>query len=130
MKRDNPPGVSPRDVRMHGFTHRAEVPTVLDWIDAHTKSLGDEHIALDAAWDRVLSKPVTASIDVPAFDRVAMDGYALRGDETSGANEYNPLSFAISGEAFPARPFGGTVAAGTAVRVMTGSALPSNADAV
>ena len=130
MKRDPPPGVSPRDVRMHGFTRRAEVATVLDWIDAHAKRLGVESVALDVAWDRVLANPVVAAIDVPAFDRVAMDGYALRGDETSGANEYNPLSFSVRGEAFPARPFDGTVAAGNAVRVMTGSALPSNADAV
>ena len=84
MKRDPPPGVSPRDVRMHGFTRRAEVATVFDWIDAHAKRLGVESVALDVAWDRVLANPVVAAIDVPAFDRVAMDGYALRGDETSG----------------------------------------------
>ena len=119
-----------RDVRMHGFTRRAEVDTVLDWIDAQARPLQDESIGLDGAFDRVLARPVIATIDVPAFDRVAMDGYALRGDETSGANDYNPLSFLIRGEAFPGRPYDGNVKAGSAIRVMTGAALPADADAV
>ena len=32
-----------RDVRMHGFTHRAEVRAVLDWIDAHAKPAKSPH---------------------------------------------------------------------------------------
>ena len=119
-----------RDVRMHGFTRRAEVRAVLDWIDAHANRLEAETVAVADAFDRVLASPVIATIDVPTFDRVAMDGYALHGDETSGASDYNPLTFAVVGEAFPARPHLGTVERATAARVMTGSMLPAGADAV
>jgi molybdopterin molybdotransferase len=78
----------------------------------------------------VLAERVIASIDVPAFDRCAMDGFALHGAETSGASDYNPLTFAVLGQALPGRPFDGTVSAATAARVMTGAALPAGADAV
>jgi len=121
---------TPQDVRMHGFGQRAEVGAVVKWIDEHAVRLGATHVPLDAASDRVLAEPINASIDVPAFDRSAMDGYALRGDETSGANDYNPIAFSVVGQALPGRPFEGSASAGTAVRIMTGAPMPAGADAV
>ena len=121
---------TPRDVRMHGFSQRAEVGAALKWIDEHAGPLGAGFVSLDDAPGRVLAGPVTAPIDVPAFDRSAMDGYALHAHETSGASDYHPLAFAIVGQALPGRPFDGTVASGTAVRVMTGAPVPEGADAI
>ena len=59
-----------------------------------------------------------------------MDGYAVRGDETTGANDYNPLAFRVVGKALPGIPFDGTLLPGQAVRIMTGAPLPQGADAV
>ncbi|HEX7327651.1 MAG TPA: gephyrin-like molybdotransferase Glp [Casimicrobiaceae bacterium] len=120
----------PGDVRMHGFSRRAEVGAVLEWVDHHAARLGATSVALDEAAGRVLAAPVVASLDVPEFDRSAMDGYAIRGAETAGASDYNPLAFTIVGEAFPGRPFAGAVAEGCAVRIMTGAPLPAGVDAV
>ena len=109
---------------MHGFSQRSEVATVLAWIDAHAARLGSERIGLEAACGRVLARPVTASLDVPAFDRSAMDGYAVRSVDTSGAGDYNPLTFAIVGQALPGQPFAGdAVGPSRAVRVMTGAPI-------
>ena len=118
------------DVRMHGFSQRAEVGTVLEWIDRHALSLSPVPVSLDQASGRVLARHVIASIDVPAFDRSAMDGYALHGAETSGASDYTPLAFTVLGQALPGRPFEGAVLPATAVRVMTGAAVPAGADAI
>ena len=115
---------------MHGFSRRAEVGAVLQWIDAHARRLEPTSVALDHASGRVLAEQVIATIDVPAFDRAAMDGYALRGDETSGASDYNPVAFAVLGQSLPGHPFAATVPAASAVRIMTGAALPAGADAV
>lgn len=115
---------------MHGFTQRAEVGTVWAWIDAHALRLATEPVALADAATRVLASPVIAPLDVPAFDRSAMDGYALVGADTSGASDYNPLTFAVRGQAMPGRPFAGVVGAASAVRIMTGAAMPAGADAV
>jgi len=119
-----------RDVRMRGFSHRSEVEEAWRWIDRHATALGAEASPIDDAGGRVLAHDVTATIDVPAFDRAAMDGYAVRGDETVGAGEYNPLAFRVVGRALPGQAFEGRVGPGQAVRIMTGAPLPEGADAV
>lgn len=115
---------------MRGFSQRAEVAAALAWIDAQAPELQAETVTLDAATGRVLAADVIAPIAVPEFDRAAMDGYALRGGETTGAGEYNPLEFTLVGHAWPGRPFDGAVPAGAAIRIMTGSPVPAGLDAV
>jgi molybdopterin molybdotransferase len=119
-----------RDVRMHGFYERTEVAAVVALIEARVRRMGIEQVPLRQAAGRVLAGDVTAPVPVPAFDRAAMDGYALRGGETFGADTYNPLDFAVVGEALPARPWPGRIDSGQAVRIMTGAPLPDGADAV
>ena len=115
---------------MRGFAQRAEVSTALAWIDAHTPLLSSESVAIEDASGRVLSENVTAPMAVPEFNRAAMDGYALRGGETTGAGEYNPLEFPVVGQAWPGKPFDGMVPAGAAIRIMTGAPVPAALDAV
>jgi molybdopterin molybdotransferase len=118
------------DVRMRGFRERTEVAAVEQLILDRLRPLPSELIALPAAAGRVLAGDVVAPCPVPGFDRAAMDGYAVRGNETFGADAYAPLEFAIVGAALPGRAFTGHVAAGQAVRIMTGAPLPAGADAV
>jgi len=127
----SPPRPAPaRDVRMRGFQDRAEVTDVLALIDARLRPLPGEALSLPEAAGRVLAADVVSDTAVPPFDRAAMDGYALRADETFGAGPYNPLEFQVIGEALPGRPFAGHVRPGQAVRIMTGAPLPDGADAV
>ncbi len=119
-----------RDVRMHGFAQRSEVPAALKWIDGHAFLLGDEAIALENAAGRILATNVIAPLNVPGFDRAAMDGYALRGAETAGAGEYNPLTFSVFGQAMPGQPFVGPIGPNAAVRIMTGAPVPEGVDAI
>jgi molybdopterin molybdotransferase len=115
---------------MKGFRDRAEVDDVVRLLDARLRPLSAEGVSLAEAGDRVLSADVVSSVNVPGFDRAAMDGYALRGSETFGAGEYNPLELTVVGESFPGRAFAGTVQPGQAVRIMTGAPVPAGADAV
>lgn len=121
---------SHRDVRMRGFARRSSVEEALAWIDGQARPLAGETAPVEAAHGRVLAADVAASIDVPSFDRAAMDGYALRAEETNGAGDYNPLEFRVIGQALPGKPFEDEVTAGSAVRIMTGAPLPAGADAV
>jgi molybdopterin molybdotransferase len=118
------------DVRMHGFHKRSEVSTVLDWIDRQASRLGAESIPLEEACGRTLAAEVIAPLDVPGFDRAAMDGFALRGSETAGASEYNPLEFHVLGQAMPGQPFAGNLPPRSAVRIMTGAPVPDGVDSV
>ncbi|MCU0256019.1 MAG: molybdopterin molybdotransferase MoeA, partial [Vicinamibacterales bacterium] len=115
---------------MRGFARRSEVHELLAWVDAQAQPLAGEVVALDDAAGRVLAADVIAPIAVPAFDRAAMDGYALRGAETAGASEYNPIAFPVCGQALPGQPFPGTPPPGAVVRIMTGAPIPAGVDAV
>ncbi|MDB5340417.1 MAG: molybdenum cofactor biosynthesis protein [Planctomycetaceae bacterium] len=119
-----------RDVRMMGFASRTLVHDALQWIDAQTPRCGSEAVPLAHCAGRILATDVIAAMSVPEFARSAMDGYALRAAETTGAGDYNPLTLQLLGEAFPGRAFEGEVVPGTAVRLMTGAPLPRGADAV
>ncbi|MCC7487297.1 MAG: molybdopterin molybdotransferase MoeA [Burkholderiales bacterium] len=115
---------------MHGFARRAEVAEALLWIDRHAVPLDHEEIPIEDASGRVLAGDIVAPLDVPAFDRSAMDGYAVQGAQTTGASDYNPIAFRVIGASLPGLPFAGAVTAATAVRIMTGAPLPAGADAV
>jgi molybdopterin molybdotransferase len=118
------------DVRMRGFRDRSEVEDGVALLASRLHALGPEAVSLHEAAGRVLAEDIVAKVAVPPFDRSAMDGYALHGEETFGAAPYNPLDLSVVGEAFPARPFASVLEAGQAVRIMTGAALPAGADAV
>ena len=115
---------------MQGFAQRSEVQVALQWIDGHAVRLGNETIPIDGTAGRILAADVIAPLNVPGFDRAAMDGFALRGAETAGAGEYNPLAFRVLGQAMPGQPFAGAIAPGAAVRIMTGAPVPDGVDAV
>lgn len=118
------------DVRMRGFRDRTEVADVLRLVDERIGTLGAEAVPLADAAGRVLAVPVVADVAVPGFDRAAMDGYALRAEETFGASPYNPLALRVVGESLPGNPYRGRLAPGQAVRIMTGAPVPDGADAV
>jgi len=115
---------------MRGFAERADVEEVLRFLAARVHALGAEPVAVDACAGRVLAEGVVAPVDVPGFARSAMDGYALRGEDTFGASAYEPARLEVVGEALPGRPAAARVSAGRAVRVMTGAPMPEGADAV
>ncbi len=118
------------DVRMRGFQQRTEVAHLVALIEQRLQPFPAEHVDLTQAAERVLAADIVAPCPVPGFDRAAMDGYALSGSETFGADSYTPLEFTVIGESLPARPFAGHVGPGQAVRIMTGAPLPGGADAV
>jgi molybdopterin molybdotransferase len=115
---------------MKGFSERADVEEVLRFLDARTGALAAELVSVEACAGRVLADDVRSEVDVPGFARAAMDGYAVRGEDTFGASAYEPAELAIVGEALPGRPAAAAVGRGQAVRVMTGAPMPEGADAV
>jgi len=115
---------------MRGFRDRAEVADVVRLLDERIHSLAAEDCALPEAGTRVVAADVRSEVAVPGFERAAMDGYAVRAEESFGAGPYSPLELRIVGESMPGRPFAGRLSAGQAVRIMTGSPVPAGADAV
>ena len=108
-----------------GFKRRTRVDealaTLLDAVEPHGRT---ETVPLADADSRVLAEPVDAPAPVPGYDRAAMDGYAVRAEDTFGASDRSPNVLRT------ADPDDGPVGRGEAARVHTGSALPDGANAV
>ncbi|MFN2348300.1 MAG: gephyrin-like molybdotransferase Glp [Thioalkalivibrio sp.] len=129
VDRKRGPGGAP-DVRMRGFTARVSVADALTWVDAVTDRLEPEVVPTENATGRVLYEDLHAPIDVPAFDRSAVDGYALRGAQTPGADQFTPLQLSVVGEVFAGHAHPTPMPEGCALRIMTGAPLPAGADTV
>jgi molybdenum cofactor synthesis domain-containing protein len=82
-----------------------------------------EAVPLERAWGRVLAKPIAAGSAQPAIARSAMDGFAVRSDDT-------PAELRVAGEIRMGELWPDALEPGTALRIPTGGALPPGADAV
>ena len=92
-------------------------------VAAAIEPLEPEATPLAGALGRVLRQEARASEDMPAFDRSAMDGYALHGDDPSER-------FRIIGEALPGRRADFNVGPGECARIFTGAEIPASATEV
>ena len=88
---------------------------------------GSETVAVRSALGRVLAADVVSRIDVPSHTNSAMDGYAVIGADLPADAE---TRLDVIGTSAAGRPFGGAVAAGQCVRIMTGAPMPDGADTV
>jgi molybdopterin molybdotransferase len=73
---------------------------------------------------------ITASMDLPAFDNSAMDGYAVYFDDVVTASEDHPVHLPVVGEMAAGQTRLFALSPGTAVRIMTGAPVPQGADAI
>jgi molybdopterin molybdotransferase len=99
----------------------AALALVLDGIEP----LGAEEVAIADALGRVALEPVRSAVDLPPFDRSAMDGYAVRAADTAPGVGLRLAGGVAAGEV-PSE----ALEPGTAARISTGAAIPPGADAV
>ena len=86
-----------------------------------------EMLPIRSALGRVLARDIVSTINVPANDNSAMDGYALRGADLSPDAETVLQS---AGTGFAGQQFDGNVGARQCVRIMTGAVMPAGLDTV
>src|SRR5437763_12694974 len=89
-----------------------------------------ERVALHDATGRVVADPPASTMDVPPFDRAAMDGYAVRAEDTFGAGRYDPKILRCVEKVYTGQVPSRAIAAGECTEVATGAPLPTGADAV
>jgi molybdopterin molybdotransferase len=80
-------------------------------------------VALGDARGRVLARDAHAAVDLPPFDSSAMDGFAVRAEDTPG-------ELRLSGESAAGAPSAGELEPGSAIEISTGGVVPEGADAV
>ena len=112
-----------KDVRMRGFQERTHLKDVHALIDQRISALGRERLPFHQAIGRVLAEDLVATENVPPHAKSAMDGYAVRAEDTPGELQ-------IVGQLMADDRFDETLAPNQAVRIMTGAKVPDGANAV
>ena len=102
----------------------------LKLIDDNQQLMDVEEIPLTEAHKRVLAEDIIAYHNSPPFDKSAMDGFALKGENTFGASQSQPKTLKIV-DAIGAGDFcDKTINEGEAIVIATGAPVPDGADAV
>lgn len=94
------------------------------------KPIGVEEVPLPEAFNRVLAEDIVAEIDIPPFNRSTVDGYAVKAEDTFGADEKKPVKLKLCGTVNVGEKPEIKVEHGTAAEIMTGAPIPEGADAV
>lgn len=110
--------------RLEGFKKLTNVDEALSIFlkTLKLKRLPAKRISLQSALERVLAVDVVAKTDLPNFDRSAVDGYAIRAQDSFEASQFNPKTLALTENK--------QIRKNEAKQIWTGNALPKDADAV
>jgi molybdopterin molybdotransferase len=109
--------------RLKGFQKLTRIDDALQkWLNVlQITKPKEETVPLNEALNRVLATDFTAKEDLPRFDKSAVDGYALRAEDTTGASQFNPVTFHLTET---------EVGSKQARQIWTGNPLPKGANAV
>lgn len=99
-------------------------------LDENQKITSEETINLINAHGRVNSRRLTSKLDSPPFDKAAMDGYAIRAEDTFQARVDNPIKLKVIDAIGAGKVSNVKIRNGEAVKIATGAPIPEGADAV
>ncbi len=106
------------------------VDQALDQILGYVAVLEAEPAPILETMGQVLAEDIYAGFDIPPLDNSAMDGYAVRAEDTAGASPQSPRLLRVIDTVMAGSISEREVVPGTAVRIMTGAPIPRGADAV
>ncbi|MHA2501384.1 MAG: molybdopterin molybdotransferase MoeA [Candidatus Kariarchaeaceae archaeon] len=118
-------------VRNQGFAslHTVEeaIQILHERVNDHTET---EQVSTAQAMHRKLATDIIAGFDQPGFKRAAMDGFAIRVEDSYGASDTNPKQLDIVGSVEIGDTSAPAIQSGQAIRISTGAPLPDNANGV
>ncbi len=106
------------------------VEEALDKILGNVAVLDEEEVPILDSLGQVLAEDISSSIRVPPLDNAAMDGYAIRAEDSLGASKRAPRFLRVIDSVAAGAISGFRVEPGTAIRIMTGAPVPEGADSV
>ncbi len=89
-----------------------------------------EEVSILQACCRVLAEDIVADRNIPGFSRAAVDGYAVRAEDTYGASIKNPIRLRIVDKVFAGDTGSKKIDKAECIQIATGAAMPYGADAV
>lgn len=117
--------------RSQRFARKAvKVDHAQNMIMQHVLQLECEYMSIESCLHRRISEPLYSKECMPHFRRSGLDGYAVLSEEALFATPHNPTCLRVIDEVPAGYTSNIQVVPGTAIRIMTGSAVPDGADAV
>ena len=106
------------------------VQQTLEIIKKFNLTVEKEIIDLEDGNSRVLAQKIEVMIDVPPFNRSAMDGYAVLSNDLSSASESNLKYLKVVDEVGAGSISNHHLKSGEAIQIATGAQMPECADAI
>ncbi len=106
------------------------VSEALGRVISNITALPSETVPYTESYGRILAEDLTATNDVPLFTKSAMDGFAIRSEDSRGADGENRIAFKVMEEIPAGASSDYELGANEAFRIMTGAEVPNSADAV
>jgi molybdopterin molybdotransferase len=107
-----------------------KVEQALKIVLENLKILPSQDIKLTDALNRVIREDIYADVDIPQLDNSAMDGYAVRSEDTKGASFDNPKVLEVIEDLRTGNISEKTITENQAIRISTGGIIPEGADSV
>lgn len=98
----------------------------IEILNDNVETLGIEEVSLVEAIGRRIAEDIYSDMDNPPFNKSAMDGYAIKVENSSG----NMEKLEVIDTVFAGEVSEKSVVSGTAIRIMTGARIPEGANAV
>lgn len=108
----------------------ATITTLVAAILAQRSSAATQTLNLSDSLGLVLAEAVTSPLDFPHWDNSAMDGYAVRAVDISGATSDQPVSLPVVMEVAAGQVPERSLQPGEAARIFTGAMVPAGADCI
>jgi len=113
-----------------GFSKLTLLDDALKKIQGYITPASLEEVETSKALNRVLAIDIISKLAIPPFDRAAMDGYAVKAEDTFGASPSNPKVINRIGTVEIGEQTDLVLMSGEAVRISTGAAIPQGSDSV
>ena len=113
-----------------GFSKLTLLDDALKKIQGYITPASLDEVETSKALNRVLAIDITSELAIPPFDRAAMDGYAVKAEDTFGASPSNPKVIKKIGTVEIGEQTDLVLTSEEAVRISTGAAIPKGSDSV
>jgi putative molybdopterin biosynthesis protein len=89
-----------------------------------------ELVPLEEGLGRVIGTDIASNVDVPGFDRAAMDGFAVKAEDTFNADEQHPVQLRVIADVNAGDSYLHKISEKMSVEIATGAPMPIGANAV
>ncbi|MFX1329003.1 MAG: gephyrin-like molybdotransferase Glp [Promethearchaeota archaeon] len=117
-------------LRKIGFSKLIPLEDALKKLFLYIKINNIEEIEISQALNRVLANDVVSEMDIPPFDRSAMDGYAIKAEDSFKTSPKNPKEIKLIGTIEIGEYVTLKLNKGEGIKISTGAPVPEGADAV